>query len=160
MKLRVKRHAVVQPLDTSYRLIPLTQGQTAIVDEEDFDWLSQWNWLAQWSEKTKSFYAQHHRNPVMSMHRLILGCSESEEGDHKDHNTLNNRRNNLRKCTGSQNCSNRRIRADNVSGFKGVYWKVEREKWVAQIKTGGVCRWLGYFDTAQEAAEVYDTAAK
>jgi hypothetical protein len=53
----VKRHAVTQPLDTSYRYIPLTRNLNAIVDADDFDWLSKWNWHAVWNPCTKSFYA-------------------------------------------------------------------------------------------------------
>ena len=43
MKYTVKRHDVVQPLDTSYRYIALTNHQNAIVDETDYEWLRQWN---------------------------------------------------------------------------------------------------------------------
>ncbi len=55
-KRRMKRHAVTQPLDPSYRLIPLTQHQNAIVDTADFDWLSQWNWHANLCDK--GFYVR------------------------------------------------------------------------------------------------------
>ena len=71
-KLRVKRHAVTQPLDQSYRLIPLTQGQNAIVDVEDFEWLDQWNWCAQWTGR--HFYAVRHDGiELRSMAECCLG---------------------------------------------------------------------------------------
>src|ERR1700741_4140580 len=120
---RVKRHAVIQPLETDYRFIPLTRNQNAIVDAADFEWLSQWNWYAMWSKCTKSFYAAR-RGPcssVIFMHRLIIDSEKLV--DHKDHNTLDNRRENLRKCTYMQNSQNKRMRRNNRSGFKGVRWE-------------------------------------
>jgi hypothetical protein len=54
-KYRVARHSVEQPEDPSIRLIPLTQGQVAIVDVGDFAALDRWNWSAHWNPCTKSF---------------------------------------------------------------------------------------------------------
>src|SRR5712664_3456881 len=120
MKIRVKRHAVTQPLDTSYRLIPLTQGQNAIVDLEDFEWLSQWNWCADWNSCTRSFYAQRRgNNRKTTLHRCILKCKHGEEGDHKNGDTLDHRRKNLRKCNRSQNMQNKTKLRINTSGYKG-----------------------------------------
>jgi len=161
-KRRMKRHAVTQPLDQSYRLIPLTQGQNAIVDAEDFEWLSQWNWLAKWNKCTGSFYPSRRIGGKTSvrMHRVILGCTDGEEGDHIDRDTLNNRRENLRKCTHAQNCRNQKLRSSNRTGLKGVMWHKRDQRWNAQIQTGTGRLWLGYFDTREEAARAYENAAK
>src|SRR5208282_311362 len=105
-----------QPTSPSYREIPLTQGQVALVDIADFEWLNQWKWTAQWSESNQCFYAI--RRPGKSadgkrhkiwMHRLILGLMlrDEREGDHiKTGKTLDNRRANLRIANHSQNVSN------------------------------------------------------
>lgn len=165
MKRPVKRHEVIQPLDQSYRLIPLTQGQNAIVDVEDFDRLSQWNWHARWNKCTKSFYAIRyertaigHRRRVASMANEVLGCLE--EVDHRNHNTLDHRRDNLRKCTRIQNMQNQGLSAKNKSGFKGVSWRKELGNWRARIQTNGKEITIGCFPSAEEGARAYDEAAR
>src|SRR5712664_378293 len=152
----VKRHAVIQPLNESYRFIPLTQGQNAIVDAEDFEWLSQWNWCV--SKIGNSFYAVR-ANSIL-MHRKILHCRRSsEQGDHKNGNTLDNRKNNLRKCSNHQNTWNVGPPKNNTSGFKGVSFRRDIG-WYARIRVNGERIWLGYFDSAEVAARAYDAAAK
>jgi hypothetical protein len=162
MKRRMKRHAVTQPLDQSYRLIPLTQGQNAIVDTADYDWLNQWNWTATWCPFTKSFYAQRrlpNYGKLISMHRFILGCQPGEEGDHKNNNTLDHRRNNLRKCNSRQNRRNQRVCRGGSSKYKGVCWNKVRRKWRAIIKTGEKQKHIGLFASEEDAARAYDAAA-
>src|SRR6266403_1594641 len=128
-KRRVKRHSVSQPLDKSYRLIPLTRNQNALVDTDDFNWLNQWNWCALLSKHTKTFYAVRTENEKMLyMHRVVLGCTAAEDSDHRNHDTLDNRRQNLRRCTPTQNKQNAKPRRNGSSGFRGVYWNKERHK--------------------------------
>jgi hypothetical protein len=168
--MRVKRHAVTQPLDESYRFIPLTQGQNAIVDVQDFEWLSQWNWCAVYDQKTKSFYAtrtvylgggrENRKTKNCKMHRLILGLEGDQQGDHKNRDTLDNRRRNLRPADFSGNVINRGIQKRNSSGFRGVSWEARRGEWRAQIAIGGIGEHLGYFQSKEKAARAYDKAAK
>lgn len=160
-KQRVVRHAVRQPRDVSYRFIPLTKKQNAIVDAADFAYLSQWNWRAQWNTFTESFYAVRHEHPknTVLMHRVILGCEPEEEGDHKDRNSLDNRRNNLRKCSKSQNMQNRGPQYNNSSGFKGVTWNKAIAKWHSRIMVAKHSIHLGFFQDVIEAARAYDRAA-
>ena len=159
---RMKRHAVVQPPDPSYRLIPLTQGQTAIVDTEDYERFLKFNWYASWCSYTKSFYARRDdkNRRRRYMHREVLRCSQIEKVDHWNHNTLDNRRKNLRKATKSQNNQNKRMQSNNKSGYIGVYWFEQTQKWQAYISVGGKRIHLGYFNTSKEAARVRDKAAK
>jgi hypothetical protein len=73
MKKPVKRHEVTQPLDQSYRLIPLTQGKNTIVDATDFQWLSKWNWCAHYAPTTKTFYAERRGGTkTVWMHKEII----------------------------------------------------------------------------------------
>lgn len=72
---------------------------------------------------------------------------------------LNNTRNNLRLATYSQNRVNRELRSNNKSGFKGVCWNKSRENWEVTIQINGKHRHIGYYDTPEEAARVYDEAA-
>lgn len=164
-KRRVVRHEVVQPLNESYRLIPLTRGQNAIVDVADFEWLDQWNWHAWWDATTNSFYAMRNDystlTPVMlRMHRVILACNLDEMVDHQNHNTLDNRRNNIRKCSGVQNAWNRRNRSTNKTGYKGVSFRKDTGRWRAGICAHLTRKWLGNFTSAEDAARAYDEAAR
>lgn len=169
MKRPVKRHEVIQPLDKPYRFIPLTRNQNAIVDAEDFEHLSQWNWYAVFYKSTQSFYANRWTttkeqsegfSTALKMHRDIVKCSPEEECDHKDFDTLNNRKSNLRKCTGEQNRRHRRDFRNNTSGFKGVNFHKWKCKWVARIGVHGKRVSLGYRDTPEEASKLYNEAVK
>lgn len=162
MKYHVKRHTVCQPQDPSYRLIALTREQNAIVDAADYKWLDQWNWFASWSAHTRSYYAKRNgpnRN-IIRMSREILGCEPDKQVDHKNHDTLDNRRNNLRQATCSQNITNGRLRSHNTSGFIGVCFHKRAHKWVARIHVHGTQIHIGIFSDATEAAHARDEAAK
>jgi len=154
----------LQPSEPEYRTITLTQGQFAIVDAADFDWLTRWKWHAYWNHKTQSFYAKRSvyrsgKKPLtIYMHRFIIGIDSGVQVDHRDHATLNNRRTNLRPATRSQQKQNKRIQRNNKSGFKGV--RARNRKWNARIWTSGRSVSLGYYATPEEASAAYITAAK
>ena len=160
-KLRVKRHTPIQPQDPSYRLIGLTQNQNAIVDATDFEWLSKFLWYANWNPHTQSFTAK--RRPgkqEVFMHRVIMACTDKKQlVDHWNHDTLDNRRQNLRVCNNAQNQQNRRGRRKSTSRFKGVTWDTGRKKWFVGIRIRGKTKGLGRFENEREAAKVYDVAA-
>lgn len=162
-KPRVHRHEVTQPLDKSYRLIPLTQGQNALVDAEDFEWLNQWNWTAHWQPTNRSYYAVRcipgiiKKQNQIKMHRVIMGCKLGEQIDHHSQNTLDNRKQNLRQCTPTQNSQNRK---SCYGRFKGARWEKQSEKWRSSIRIHGQHKHLGIFGSEQEAALAYDAAAK
>lgn len=146
------------------RTILLTRGFKAIVDDEDYGWLSASRWHAH-SSKTSGPYAKRGHNGER-MHRLIMGKQYGEsavknmEVDHINQNTLDNRRGNLRICTHGQNQQNSRKYTCNKSGFRGVVWHKRIKKWQAQIRSNGKNHHLGYFKTPKEAALVYDLACK
>mgnify|MGYP000851944013 FL=1 len=147
---------------SSTREIPLSQGLVALVDEADFDMVSRFNWAARRSGRT--FYAttaRHCRRPsgLIYMHRMLLLPAPDEEVDHVNGDGLDNRRCNLRLCTHAENGRNQRRPTNNTSGVKGVSWNSGRGRWEANIKTGGVSHFLGYFDSIDAAARAYDAAA-
>jgi hypothetical protein len=158
-KRRVVRHEVIQPLDPSYKIIPLTHGKNTLVDTSDYDWLDQWNWYAVKDEHTGNFYAVRAVGHI-SMANEILQCKPGEEADHISHDTLDNRRQNLRKATHSQNVHNRRIQRHNTSGYIGVHWHKKNKKWIAMIAQNGTSAYLGSFLSCEDAARAYDEAAK
>lgn len=94
------------------------------------------------------------------LHRLIMGSPKDAYIDHIDGNCLNNQRNNLRICNASENARNQKIRVDNKTGFKGVSYYKEWNKFKARIMIHGKEKHLGLFLTAQEAVIAYNEAAK
>lgn len=137
----------------------------ALVDDEDFEYLSQWNWCAC---KSKDTYYSHRvdttgeKRVKIRMHRLIMRVSDPEtEVDHKDNNGLNNQKSNLRVATGSQNSRNRSVyKRPKSSRYKGVNLH-KAGKWVASIGLpGSRSQYLGWFVKEEDAAKAYDEAAK
>jgi hypothetical protein len=146
--------------------IQLTKGYVALVDDEDFERVNQYCWCAGITthrDGSKTVYAKRANNEVLAfycMHRLILGITDPQiEVDHEDHNGLNNQKYNLRVATSSQNQANAKVRSDNTSGFKGVCWHKQHEKWNARIQVNGTMLHLGLFTDPIEAAKSYDAAA-
>jgi hypothetical protein len=149
------------------KTIELSQGQVTIVDNEDFEALSKLKWYAWWNEDTQSFYAVRNTNPAdelppgrIYMHRIIVRAEANEQTDHRDHDTLNNQRLNLRRCTQSQNRANQRVKSNNTSGFKGVGLDKRRGLWRAYIGIHRRQFFLGYFKQAIDAARTYDAKAR
>lgn len=146
------------------REIPLTQGKVALVDDCDFEYLSQFNWFAHKNKFT--WYAQRNsprvngKRTVIHMHREILQAPNAFKVDHRDDDGLNNQRGNIRLCTQGENIRNRRVSVTNTSGYKGVHWKTQNKKWAATIHIDGKSIHLGYFKSASDAALVYDAAAR
>lgn len=132
--------------------IELTQGQFALVDDEDFEKVSRYKWFAAYDSKMKSFYARRCKNRKnIHMHREIMNPSKKMVVDHINHNTLDNRRENLRICTSVQNHRNVKVRFDNNSGYKGVIFHKRDKKWSAVIRYAGKQKWLGYFENKIDA---------
>jgi hypothetical protein len=148
------------------KLIPLTQGQFAKVDDADFEWLNQWKWYAAKTHNGRQWMAcRDFKNKTgskhISMHRLILGLIDPRiEGEHKDGDSLNNQRCNLRPATKSQNQFNTNRSTRNTSGYKGVSFDRPRGKWKAAIKIDGKSKYLGSYGSPQEAADAYRSFAK
>ena len=145
--------------ETEMKLIPLTQGKFAIVDDEDFEWLNQYKWCAHWDKY--NWYAQRRKGrKIVLMHKEILNVPEGFEPDHINRNGLDNQRHNLRICTHAENCRNRKLNHNNKSGFRGVCWDRKSKKWRASIKYCFKTFCLGFFNSEIEAARAYDCKAK
>lgn len=152
-----------RPAVAAMKLIPLTQGKFAMVDDEDYPALSQFTWQAKKGGKT--FYAGRKITVSfktcrhVTMHRELLGIAG--DVDHRDENGLNNQRYNLRPATRQQNGANRRkFVSSSSSKFKGVCWHIRRKKWTAQIRLNYKLKYLGIFESEIDAARAYDTAAR
>jgi hypothetical protein len=137
--------------------IPLTRGKFAMIDLFDALDLSRYKWYADFIGRCWYAVRTEKRRKIY-MHRQILGFPACRV-DHQDRNTLNNRRNNLRHSTPSQNCANAG-KKNYTSEFHGVGWDKSRNKWRAQIKVMYKNHFLGRFDSEIQAAKAYDSAAR
>jgi hypothetical protein len=146
------------------KLIPLTQGKIAIVDDADFEQVSRFRWCAS-RDYSGGFVVMRvdlssGRRKTILMHRQLLGLTDPKiDTDHINHNTLDNRRANLRICTHQQNIFNMKLRSHS-SKFKGVSWHKQCRKWEGYIEVNDKKIHLGLFEDEREAAKAYNAAAK
>jgi hypothetical protein len=131
------------------------RGIFAVVDDVDFEEVSKYNWYL----VGRSVRRLDSERGWVSMPRSLLDAPDGMVVDHINHNTLDNRRSNLRVCLQSENIKNCRIRKDNRSGFKGVDWYPKYKKWRARIQSDKKPVLLGYFDDPKLAHLAYVTAA-
>ncbi len=146
------------------RRIPLTKGKEALVDDQDYKYLMQWNWHVS-DNGFGNLYAKSNVKPTTNfMHIVIterMGFASSSNVDHRNGDGLDNRRMNLREATKVQNGRNRGPIKGSVSGYKGVHWFARDNRWRARIVIEkGREQHLGYFDDKIEAAKAYNKAAK
>ncbi len=149
------------------REIVLTQGQKAIVDASDYEWLTQWKWFAHWEKHTQSFYAcrsTRDENGVKGtvwMHRQILGLvlKDGKIGDHiETTQTLNNCRSNLRVATPGESVRNRRKNSNNKCGIRGV--SLNNGTYLVRITVDKKPIYVGRRRTLEDAALLYAEASK
>ena len=154
----------------TYINIPLSSGTFAIVDNNDYDWLSEFKWSAAVLRHTAYAYRSVRndsgKRTTLLMHRAIFErhYGKIPEGlfvDHRDRNGINNRISNLRLCTHSQNMANGIKHKDaKTSLYKGVSFKLNQGLWQAQIGVNGCGIRLGTFSDEISAAKAYDRAAQ
>lgn len=146
--------------------IPLTGGYIAIVDDEDFERVSEFKWRAKTQVQRRTVYAIRSVRredggwTTEGLHRFILSPPHGITVDHIDRNGLNNRRENLRFATTNENGQNRRKGINNTSGYMGVSWHKGTGKWRAQISVNGRDKHLGYYEFPIEAAKARDKTAR
>lgn len=144
--------------------IKLPKDKIALIDDEDFEYLSQFKWYAHAHRRT--FYARANvciskgKRKSIKMHRIVMGLSDPRiKLDHVDHNGLNNQKCNLRTCTTQENSMNKLSALDSSSIYKGVTWHKFQKKWSARITKDGKCEHLGYFQDEADAAAAYNSRA-
>ena len=136
-----------------------------MVDDADYEWLSQWKWHANgqlpYVYAMRSLSVGGRRQKPIAMHREILGITAEPRTvyvDHKNHNTLDNRRSNLRQCGNKGNQGNRQHQQGS-SGYRGVSLNKQAGTWRARLIVDCKERHLGNFADERDAAVAYDAAA-
>lgn len=155
------------------KLIELGRGLVTRVDDDVYKFICKYNWKAAYclTDNRKYYHARASvdgKNIIL--HRFIMNCPKDMVVDHINGDGLDNRRENLRICTQSQNCANRHFTTKSVQKhrFKGIcYYEQPRcikdgnsKKWKARIGVSGRRIHLGWFSEPEEAARAYDKAAK
>lgn len=122
------------------------------IDLEDVEKISKYTWSILVDEKCNLYYVRARINNKMQLlHRFIMTPPKNKVIDHINHNTLDNRKSNLRVCTTFENNKNNK---SNTSGHVGVYWHKQRKKWCARIKVGKKCLHLGLFSNINDAIKI------
>lgn len=150
------------------KTIRLSNGEECLVDDEDFDMLSSINWFPKVAERS-STYATCNTNKKYglaksSMHRVVMKAEKGQYVDHINGNGLDNRKENLRLCTNSENLRNRNKRnKKDSSKYKGVSKMVPKgpnhsKLWRSYINLNGKQYFLGNYYSEEEARQAYDNA--
>lgn len=137
--------------------IELSNRMIAWVDHEDARKVagSKWHYDGRYATRNEP------NGDKTYMHHVITPLeSPGEEIDHRDGDTLNNRRSNHRRVSHGKNMQNVKTRVDSTSGYRGVSWEEKTQKWRARLRCEGLDLSLGRFISKEEAMIAYGVAAK
>jgi hypothetical protein len=131
-------------------------GALVQIDDEDYDFVCELL-----NRGLLKYFKKGNRIMIMGLlHRILFRAKTHDPKiDHKDGNSLNNQKSNLRFASHIQNMANRK-KSKGISKYKGVYWNKRNKKWKAQIKSNGKEIYLGVYEEEIDAAIAYDIKAK
>lgn len=150
------------------RQIELTKNQVTNVCDCHYYLVKGHKWFAMWDKSKRQFVAARNASvkerllgtsSKIYMHRIINNTPPEMQTDHINNDSLDNRCENLRTATASENQHNKSKQANSTSGYKGVVWHPRVKKWQARIKINGKRISLGYFDNKKDAARTRDEAS-
>ncbi len=137
-------------IDGEIGYIALNEGLFSMVDAIDFEDVNKHKWCLHKSNGIGAYYAIAGKT---LMHRHITKAKKGDVIDHIKHNTLDNRRCNLRVGNNSKNMMNRGILSSNKSGYSGVFFVKANRNWNACIQASGRRINLGYFKLKCQAVK-------
>jgi len=144
--------------------IPLHGGGFALVSAEDYEELSKYKWRLSsngYVIRTEHYYSEGKRKTLHpAMHRQIMGEPAGRVVDHINRDKQDNRRENLRICTQSENNLNNPLRSTNTSGHHGVRFKKDKKRWIAEIGVGGKTLFIGNFNDIESAVKARKAAER
>lgn len=144
-------------------------GKFALVDDEDYEYLIKRNWFYQYIKASDNFYVignvkRNDKWTTIYMSREVTMAKDGDIIDHKNRNTLDNQKSNLRKATKSQNNANRRSISKTSTKYLGVFYRKDNNTWRAILRHKTKAYNLGQFPFTSEgeieAAKAYDKKAK
>ena len=144
-------------LKDGYYEVYANNNRFFLIDEEDYKKVRKINWCISKSRKSNTFYVsatpkyRKELNGNISLHRYLMSATKNEIIDHKNRNGLDNRKNNLRRCTTKENLQNTKINSNNKSGVIGVYYDKNTGKWASEIKVNYRKIFLGRFIEKEDA---------
>lgn len=137
-------------LSGEYGIGYTTKGEEFYFNIEDYNKIKDYCWYV----NNVGYLAARNSeiNSPILMHRLVMNCQNSTDVvDHIGHNIIDNRKANLRICTQGENSRNHKISILNTSGQTGVTYDKNRNKWCASIVKDGVTKYLGRFNSYEDA---------
>lgn len=154
---RIKRNKIT--IKENYAEIIVSSkkyGQkVALIDLDDVEKVKNYTWTLKNARGVFYIQSSTRKNGTLPLHRLIMNCPKDMMVDHIHHNTLDNRKFNLRICTLVENLQNKK---SNTSGRAGVNWYKTKNKWQAQIQINGKKKNLGYFINFDDAVRARELA--
>lgn len=121
------------------------------IDIDDYEKVKRYSWY----ENKDGYLMSRINYKLVRLHRFIMNVEDSKTiVDHANHNTLDNRKNNLRIVTRSQNNMNKELSSNNHSGVAGVMWDKDNMKWMAYITKNYHRKHLGYYENFEDAVKV------
>lgn len=131
-------------------------GIKTLIDNQFLDEVMKWNWLV---SKAGYLFRHVYRGKTVWLHRFVMNLPPKElTVDHKNHEKSDNRCENLRICSSTENARNTVLRTNSKTGYKGVC--AINNRFYAKINVCGKKIHLGTYDTAERAHEAYRAAAK
>jgi hypothetical protein len=127
-----------------------SKGEEFYFDLEDYDKISYHCWYIETGGRLVARNGNHVTQ--LKFHRLVMGVTDPKiEVDHIDHNQVNNRKYNLRTCSHNDNMKNQKKQKNNTSGYAGVYFIKDAQKFLALIEHDGIVTRLGWFADKESA---------
>jgi hypothetical protein len=141
------------------------------IDEEDVERVSTYRWYESKSDRKKAYIftaistrlsVGRWKNRTVYLHRFLIDAPRGLSVDHKDNDTMNNQKSNLRLATQSQqNQNTKKLNPSTASSrFKGVSFNKKRNVWEVYVHDKRKKIVIGYFQNEEEAARAYDNAAR
>lgn len=145
-KLKLNRYDLAGEYGIGYT----NSGKPFYFDLEDYDKIKNYTWI-QSSGYIQTVVYRENGKIVIKMHNLLCPHKEGEEVDHLNRQKNDNRKNNLKPKTHLDNMINVGLKKNSTSGFIGVNWREDNQKWRAVLRREGVKYNLGSFETKEEA---------